>query len=67
MIERGYFYYTIIPFGIKNAPRVFSRIVVVVVKEFIHKILEVYMDDWIDFSLLKYHIQLLQLMLERFH
>jgi hypothetical protein len=33
------------PFGLKNAPVVFSQIVVASFKEFIHKFLEVYLDD----------------------
>ena len=41
----GYFQYTIMSFGLKNAPVIFSRVVVVVFKEFIHKFLEVYFDD----------------------
>jgi len=39
--EWGSFVYTIMHFGLKNAPVVFSRIVVAIFKEFIHKFLEV--------------------------
>lgn len=53
------------PFGLKNAPTVFSRIMVVAFREFIHKFLEVYLDDWTVFSLLKKHIQKLRLMLDK--
>jgi hypothetical protein len=53
------------PFGLKNAPAIFSRVVVATFKEFIHKFLEVYLDDWTVFSLLKYHIEVLRLMLDR--
>jgi hypothetical protein len=52
-------------FGLKNAPTVFSRVVVTTFKEFIHKFLEVYLDDWTIFSLLKDHIENLRLMLDR--
>jgi hypothetical protein len=52
------------PFGLKNAPAFFSRVVVEYFKEFIHKFLEVYLDDWIVFSLLKYHIEVLRLMFQ---
>jgi hypothetical protein len=52
-------------FVLKNAPVVFSRVVVVTFKEFIHKFLEVYLDDWTMFILLKYHIETLCLMLNR--
>jgi hypothetical protein len=64
-IEWGIFQYTMIPFGLKNAPVVFSRVVVATFKEFIHKFLDVYLDDWNMFSLLKYHIEVLKLMLDR--
>jgi hypothetical protein len=33
------------PFGLKNAPAVFSRVVVEAFKEFIHNFLEVHLDD----------------------
>jgi hypothetical protein len=53
------------PFGLKNAPAIFSRVVVVAFKDFIHNILEVYLDDWIVFSLLKDHVEVLRLMLDK--
>jgi hypothetical protein len=56
--EWGFFQYTIMPFGLKNAPSVFSRVVVADFKDFIHKFLEVYLDDWIVFSLLKDNVHL---------
>ena len=55
--EWGSFAYTVMPFGLKNAPAVFSRIVVKVFQEFIHKFLEAYFDDWIVYGLLKDHIK----------
>jgi hypothetical protein len=51
-------------FGLKNAPALFSKVVVATFKEFIHKFLEVYLDDWIVFNLLKDHIKTLQLMID---
>ena len=63
-IEWGYFQYTIMPFRLKNAPVIFSPIVVVVFKEFMHKFLEVYFDDWIVFGLVKKHVSNLRMMLE---
>jgi len=53
------------PFGLKNVPVVFSRVVVAAFKEFIHKFLELYLDDCIVFSLLKDHIEVLRIMLDR--
>jgi hypothetical protein len=63
--EWGSYQYTVMPFGLKNAPAIFSRVVVATFKEFIHKFLEVYLDDWTVFSLLKDHIEVLRLMLDR--
>jgi hypothetical protein len=55
------------PFGLKNAPTIFSQKAVAIFKEFIHKFLEVYLDDWTVISLLKELMQALWLMLDRFH
>jgi hypothetical protein len=33
------------PFGLKNAPDIISRVVVEAFKEFLHKFLEEYFDD----------------------
>ena len=54
------------PFGLKNAPAIFSSLIVVVFKEYIHKFLEVYFEDWIVFGLLKNHVEALRLMLAKF-
>jgi len=62
--EWGCFQYTVMPFGLKNAPAIFSRVVVAVFKEYIHKFLEVYINDWTVFGLVKYHIASLRLMLD---
>jgi hypothetical protein len=53
------------PFGLKNAPKIFSRVIVATFKDFINKFLEVYLDDWKVFSLLKDHVEILRLILER--
>jgi hypothetical protein len=52
-------------FWAKECTRKFSRVVVVALNEFIHKFLEVYLDDWTIFTLLKDHIEVLILMLDR--
>jgi hypothetical protein len=43
--EWGSYQYTVMPFGLKNAPTIFSRVVVESFKEFLKKILEAYFDD----------------------
>jgi len=53
------------PFGLKNAPTILSRVVVAAFKEYIHKLLEVYFDDWTIFGLLKKHVARLKLMLDK--
>jgi len=53
------------PFGLKNAPTFFSIVVIVAFKEFIHQFLEVYLDDWKVYILLKDHVEVLRLMLEK--
>ena len=63
--EWGCYQYTVMPFGLKNAPAIFSRIVVSTFKDFIHKFLEVYFDDWIVFGLVRDHIESLRMMLGR--
>jgi hypothetical protein len=53
------------PFGLKNAPAFFSRIMIAAFREFIHKFIEVYMDYWTIYSVLKEHVALLRLMFDR--
>ena len=55
----------VMPFGLKNAPAIFYRIVVSAFKDFIHKFLEVYFVDWTVFGLVRDHIENLCMMLER--
>lgn len=52
------------PFGLKNAPAIFSRMVFATFKEYIHKSLEVYFDHWTIFGLLSKHAGSLSLMLD---
>ena len=54
------------PFGLKKSPAIFSRIVVSAFKDFIHKFLDVYFDDWMVFGLVRDHIENLQRILERY-
>jgi hypothetical protein len=53
-------------FGLKNAPTIFSRVVIATFKEFNHQVLEVYLDDWTVYNLLKHHVGVLRMMLEIF-
>lgn len=55
-MEWGYFQYTVMLFGLKNAPAIFSCLVIVVFKDFIHKFLEVYFDDSTMFGLVKCNV-----------
>ena len=63
-IEWESYQYTVMPFGLKNTPNIFSRVVIASFKEFIHQFLEVYLDDWTMYSLLKDHVEVLILSLE---
>jgi len=63
-MELGCFQYNIMPFGLKNAPAIFSCIFVAAFKEYIHKFLEVYLDDWTVFGLDKHHVASLHLILD---
>jgi hypothetical protein len=62
--EWGSYQYTVMPFGLDNAPTIFSRVVIAAFKEFIHQFLEVYLDGWTIYSLLKDHVKVLRMMLE---
>ena len=53
------------PFGLKNAPAVFSQVVVAAFKDFIQKFVQVYMDDWKVYGLIKDHLENLRLMPKR--
>ena len=65
MCEFGSFAYKVMPFGFKNAPAVFCRIVVKTFQEYIYKTMALYFDDWTIYSMLKYYCKWLTLMLER--
>ena len=51
--EGGCYQYTVMPFGLKNAPAIFYRVVITAFKEYIHHFLEVYFDDWTILGSLK--------------
>lgn len=62
--EWGCFQYTVMPFGLKNAPAIFSCVVIATFKEFIHKFMEVYFDESLVFGLVKRHVAILCLILD---
>lgn len=63
-IEWECFQYTVMPFGLKNTPVIFSWVVIELFKEFIHKFLEVYFNGCTMFGLVKHHVASLHLMLD---
>jgi hypothetical protein len=63
--EWGSYQYTVMSFGLKNSPSIFSRVVFEAFKDFLHKFLEAYFDDWTVFILLKTHIECLRLILDK--
>ena len=54
-----------IPFGLKHAPTLFSRIVVKSFQEYLYKSMGVYFNYWTIYSIVKDHVKWLRLMLER--
>ena len=65
-IEWGCFQYTVMRFGLKNAPAIFLCIVVAAFKKYIHKFSKVYLDGCTIFGLVKHHVVSLHLMLETY-
>ena len=51
------------PFGLKNAHAVFSRIVIKAFQEYLYKSMGVYFDDWTIYTMLKDHLKWLRPML----
>jgi len=64
-IEWGSYTYNMMPFKLNNSPAMFSKDVVVAFKEYIHKFVEVHLDDWIAYNFLKDHVVKVKLMLSR--
>jgi hypothetical protein len=58
-IEWRSFSYNVMPFRIKNSPTMFYQIVITTFCDFIHKFLEVYLDDCTMYILLKEHTRIL--------
>jgi hypothetical protein len=51
--EFGSFAYKVIPFGLKNIPILFSRIVIKAFQEYLYKTMAVYFDDGLSITYLK--------------
>ena len=65
-VENGHYEYLRMPFGLKNAPSTFQRVMDEVLKDLQNKICMVYMDDIIIFSTgLQEHIQNLRLVFSK--
>lgn len=64
VIECSSYQYIVMNFRFKNAPAIFSRVVVVAFKECIHKFLKVYFDHWTIFGLLRKHVESLRCMFD---
>jgi hypothetical protein len=56
VMKFGLFAYMAIPFGLKNSPTIFLRIVFKVFHKFIHKTMAIYLNNRTIYSLLKNHI-----------
>ena len=56
MTEWGCYQYIVMPFGLRNAPVIFFRIIVGAFKDFIQTLLVVYMDDGMVYGLIKDHL-----------
>lgn len=66
LMEWGCFQYTMMSFGHKNAPAIFSFVDIVAFKDVIHKFFEVYFYDWTMFGLVKRNVASLRLMLDTY-
>lgn len=65
-VDRGHYEYTRMPFGLKNAPSTFQRVMDEILKDIQNKICMVYMDDIIIFSTgLDEHIRNLKLVFKK--
>ena len=64
-VENGHYEYVRMPFGLKNAPATFQRLMNRILMKYLHKFCFVYMDDIIIFSKsLQEHLQHLKLIFE---
>lgn len=66
-VDNGHYEYLRMPFGLKNAPSTFQRVMDNVLKEYLHRFCFVYMDDVVIFSKsLKEHLDHLRLIFQKF-
>lgn len=65
-VNNGHYEYLRMPFGLKNAPATFQRMMDEVLKEYLYKFCFVYMDDVVIFSKsLQEHLQHIKLIFQR--
>lgn len=65
-VNNGHYEYLRMPYGLKNGPSTFQRVMDNVLKEYLHKFCFVYMDDIVVFSKsLQEHIYHLQLIFQK--
>jgi len=62
VIEWGSYAYHVLCFGLENATTLFLRIIIAAFWDYIHRFIEVHMDDWLVYSFLKIHSNLLLVM-----
>lgn len=70
-VNNGHYEYLRVPFGLKNAPSTFQRVMDNIFKEYLYKFCFVYMDDIVVFSKSLHehliHIEKIFLKLQQFH
>ena len=64
-VENGHYEYTRMPFGLKNVPATFQRLMDKILMKYLHKFCFVYMDDIVIFSKsLQEHLQHIKLIFD---
>ncbi|KAL2624023.1 hypothetical protein R1flu_008268 [Riccia fluitans] len=63
--EWGAFAYRVMPFGLKNAPSTFQRVVTTAFKEYLNDFMQTYLDDFIVYGSRTDHLDHLRKCLER--
>jgi len=64
-IEWGTYAYRVMPFGLRNPPGTFQRMMCHVFKDFIRKFLEIFMDDLFIYYTQDEHMDKLRIVMKR--